>query len=58
MKYKRKTTEDIRDNYALKLLIDRGILSKEDVNWPQWYSNPTANNLCDPLLLDNMEIGF
>jgi hypothetical protein len=31
MKYIRKTTYDIRSDYAKNLLIDRGILTPEDI---------------------------
>lgn len=55
MKYIRKTNEDIKDNYSIKLLLDRGIIT--DVQDTDWYFNPTVKNYCDPLTLDHMEEG-
>lgn len=56
MKYKRKTSYDIKEDYVLNLLVDRGILKdKEDT---QWYFYPTEDNYCDPLKLDHMEEGY
>ena len=56
MKYIRKTSYDIRSNYAKNLLIDRGILTQQDIDeGAEWYFKPTKNNLCDPHLLDNID---
>lgn len=56
MKYIRKTTYDIRSNYAKNLLVDRGILSVADVQGDaSWYFKPTKDNLCDPHLLDHID---
>lgn len=55
MKYIRKTSQDITQDFSRSLLIDRGIL-KEGEN-ADWYFKPTFNNLLDPLGLDHMEKG-
>lgn len=55
MKYIRKTSRDITQDFSRSLLIDRGIL-KEDEN-TDWYFKPTYENLLDPLGLDHMEKG-
>lgn len=56
MKYVRKTSYDIRNNYAKNLLVDRGVLSQEDVDTgASWYFNPTKDNLCNPRDLDHMD---
>ena len=55
MKYIRKTTYDIRKNYAKNLLVDRGILDITDIEkGADWYFKPTKDNLCDPYLLDHI----
>lgn len=55
MKYIRKTTYDIRSDYAKNLLIDRGILTPADIEQgASWYFKPTKDNLCDPYSLDHM----
>ena len=56
MKYIRKTSYDIKDEYVIKLLYDRGILKEGEDNL--WYFEPTRENLCDPIALDHMEEGF
>lgn len=55
MKYIRKTSKDITQDFSRNLLIDRGIL-KEGEN-ADWYFKPTSDNLLDPLGLDHMEEG-
>ena len=55
MKYIRKTSRDITQDFSRSLLIDRGIL-KEGEN-TDWYFKPTFENLLDPLGLDHMEKG-
>ena len=53
MKYIRKTSKEITQDFSHNLLIDRGILKEEeDVDW---YFNPTFDSLLDPLGLDHME---
>lgn len=55
MKFVRKTSYDIRNNYAKNLFIDRGILTKRQVEeGASWYFSPTKENLCDPYDLDHM----
>lgn len=51
MKYIRKTTEDIKDNFLVKLLEERGY--PQDGDWDS-YINPTYENEHDPLLLDHV----
>lgn len=50
MKYKRKTSYDIRNNYAKSLLVDRGILSELDIvsGADNWYFNPIKDQICNP----------
>jgi single-stranded DNA-specific DHH superfamily exonuclease len=56
MKFVRKTSYDIRNNYAKNLFIDRGILTKRQVEeGASWYFSPTKENLCNPYDLDHME---
>lgn len=55
MKYIRKTSRDITQDFSRSLLIDRGILTEDENS--DWYFNPTYENLLDPLGLDNMEKG-
>ena len=56
MKYKRRTSYNIEDDFLNNLLIDRNILEKSEPN--DWFYAPTFDNECDPLLLDNMEKGY
>lgn len=56
MKYIRKTTYDIKQDYTINLLLDRGILT--DTWDTKWYFSPTWDNYCNPLLLDHMEDGY
>lgn len=56
MKYIRKTSYDIKDNYAKNLLLDRGII--QNIQDTDWYFSPTSENYCDPLALDHMEEGY
>lgn len=56
MKYIRKTSYDIKDDYTRNLLVDRGIIKEQENN--DWYWYPVYENLCDPMSLDHMEEGF
>lgn len=55
MKYIRKTSIDIGDNYSIELLKERGILNNDKFDW---YFNPTINNLHSPYDLDHMQEGI
>ena len=56
MKYVRKTSYDIKNNYAKNLLVDRGILTKQDLDLgANWYFKPTKTNLCNPRDLDHID---
>ena len=57
MKYIRKTSREITQDFSRSLLIDRGILPATDED-TSWYFNPTRANLLDPLGLDHMEQGY
>ena len=54
MKYIRKTSREITQDFSRSLLIDRGTLPATDED-TSWYFNPTRANLLDPLGLDHME---
>lgn len=54
MKYIRKTSYDIKDNFLENLLIDRKILPKIEKERNAFYS-PTWDNMLDCRLLDNIE---
>ena len=50
MKFVRKTSYDIKNDYAKNLLVDRGILTELDfLNGADWYFHPVEDNLCNPL---------
>lgn len=55
MKYIRKTSHEITSNYAMELLIDRGILNRDDEVGSTEFFNPSADNFCDPMTLDHMQ---
>lgn len=52
MKYIRRTSRDITDNFLEELLKDRNIIN--DTN-KQSFFNPSKTDLIDPMLLDNIE---
>ena len=54
MKYIRKTSYDIKENFLENLLIDRKVLPEKENEKDAFY-NPTWNNLLDYRLLDNIE---
>lgn len=53
MKYKRKTSKVITQNFMMELLADRGI-DTSDKDFMDKYFRPTIENENDPLLLDNV----
>ncbi len=56
MKFVRKTSYDIRNDYAKNLLVDRGILTEYDfLNGADWYFHPVEDNLCNPRDLDHID---
>ena len=55
MKYIRKTSYDIKDNYALNLLVDRGIIKEPSEEQNYKFFNPSFENLEDPYHLDNID---
>lgn len=57
MKYVRRTSKEIKENFLTNLLIDRNIIS-DDVEEQEKYFHPTKENLISPEFLDNMEEGF
>lgn len=59
MKYIRKTTKDIKSNFLKELLIDRGIIPREDAEYQEKFFHPTKEKCnISPLKLDHMEEGF
>ena len=56
MKFVRKTSYDIKNDYAKNLLVDRGILTEWDfINGADWYFHPVEDNLCNPRDLDHID---
>ncbi len=53
MKYERKTSKNIKDNFLLELLKDREILVEEKDYNKFFY--PTKDNEIDSSLLDNID---
>lgn len=54
MKYIRRTSTNIQENFAYNLLSDRGVINDDNC---QAFFSPTINNEEDPMLLDNIEKG-
>lgn len=54
MKYIRRTSTNIQEDFAYNLLSDRGIVNEEN---RQAFFSPTIDNEEDPMLLDNIEKG-
>lgn len=52
MKYIRRTSKNIRNNFLEELLEDRKIIDSSN---KQQFFNPDKTNLLDPLLLDNIQ---
>lgn len=53
MKYIRKTSYDIRQDFLRSLLIDRDII-QDDEEFNYKFFNPTKDNELSPSLLDNI----
>lgn len=60
MKYIRRTSKDITNNFLKELLVDRKVISEEDINFgkDKPFFSPTWKNLLPPKDLDNMEEGY
>lgn len=60
MKYIRRTSKDITNNFLKELLVDRKVISEEDINFgkDKPFFNPTWKNLLSPKDLDNIEEGY
>ena len=54
MKYIRRTSTNIQEDFAYNLLLDRGVINEEN---RQAFFSPTFENEEDPMLLDNIEEG-
>lgn len=54
MKYIRRTSTNIQEDFAYNLLSDRGVINEEN---RQAFFSPTIDNEEDPMLLDNIEKG-
>lgn len=53
MKYERRTSKDITEDFLLELLKDRKVICNEDDFMDFFY--PTKNNEIDTALLDNID---
>lgn len=56
MKYIKRTKKEITNNFLKNLLIDRGIIPKDDLQYHDKFFNPKRSNLLDSELLDNITI--
>lgn len=57
MKIVKRTKSDIKEDFVENLLLDRGILEKDEDFFNKFF-NPTKDNELAPELLDNMEEGY
>lgn len=57
MKIIKRTKMDIKEDFIENLLLDRGILKRDEEFFGKFF-NPTKKNELDPALLDNMEEGY
>lgn len=57
MKYKRKTSKEIKDNFLMELLLDRGIVNN-DSDFITNFLHPTEKNFLSPYDLDHMNEGI
>lgn len=57
MKYTKRTTKDIRENFLEELLLDRGIITTDE-DFCNKFFTPTKDNELPPEALDNMEEGY
>ena len=58
MKYIRRTSKDITDNFVGELLFDRGIIKNDPVFLENFTHPRKETNELEPSLLDNMEEGY
>ena len=58
MKYIRRTSKDIKENFLKELLIDRGIIIDDEVFLDKFLNPSKEKNEIEPELLDNMEEGY
>lgn len=58
MKYTQTTSYTIKEDFLTNLLIDRGIIPKNDNEYHQKFFKPTRENMHDPLKLDHIEEGY
>ena len=58
MKYIRRTSYNIKEDFTKNLLIDRHILNRDDKEYSDKFFHPTLENECYPELLDNIEEGY
>jgi hypothetical protein len=56
VQYNKRTTYDINSNFLFNLLLDRGVLPRQEE--VDKFLNPTKENEHKPELLDHMEEGF
>ena len=54
MKYVRKTSKDITDNFLIELLNDRGIIPSKNIQENFSFFSPTYSNELDPYKLDHI----
>ena len=57
MKYIRRTSHDIKDNFLIELLKDRGVLPNEEDKRKDFFCPSFEKNLLPPLNLDHMKEG-
>lgn len=57
MKIVKRTKSDIKEDFVENLLLDRGILKKDEDFFNKFF-NPTKENELDPALLNNIEEGY
>lgn len=58
MKYAKRTSYDIKDNFVYNLLMDRGIINNDDEYTSKYFVPRKTTNELSPTLLDNMEEGY
>lgn len=54
MKYIKRTNRQITNNFLANLLIDRGTIPENDLQYQDKFFNPGRGNLLEPELLDNI----
>lgn len=58
MKYIRKTSKEITDNFLRELLNDRQIFPQDNIRAQEYFINPTMDNILSSSQLDNIEKGY